>query len=191
MTELGQITLEPQVPARFTIAEFEQLASTGVFDGSKVELVEGVIVRMNAAKSLHIALQKQIYDRLLDIFRGRSDGPFAYFEYSVMFGDATVRTIDVAIAGALSKDNDYADAAGVILAIEIANSTLGYDLADKKAEYARAGIPQYWVVDPVKQVIHVMGSPSDGDYMERHLVKFDEPLAVPGSDQSIVITYPA
>jgi Uma2 family endonuclease len=37
--------------------------------------------------------------------------------------------------------------ADILLVIEVADTTLDFDLADKRALYADAGIPEYWVID--------------------------------------------
>ncbi len=35
------------------------------------------------------------------------------------------------------------------------DSSLAYDLGDKRAAYARSGIPEYWVVDIPSETVHV------------------------------------
>jgi Uma2 family endonuclease len=42
----------------------------------------------------------------------------------------------------------YADAAHVLLAVEVSLTTWSRDTGVKLAAYARNGIPEYWVVDP-------------------------------------------
>jgi Uma2 family endonuclease len=47
----------------------------------------------------------------------------------------------------------------VALLVEVADSSLAYDLGEKKAAYARAGIPEYWVVDLRHDVVVVCREP--------------------------------
>ncbi|MFM9977463.1 MAG: Uma2 family endonuclease [Sphingomonadaceae bacterium] len=190
MTDLGSLTFEPEIPARFTIAQFEQLAGTGIFSDSKIELVEGVIVRMSPPLPTHSLLQSRVFLLLHAIFAGRRSDLAAFVEVGVKFGNATLRAIDVVVATGVSPGGEYTTPAQVLLAVEIANSTLSYDLGDKKRDYANAGIPHYWVVDPDKRVIHVMASPNDGDYANRLKVRFGEPIAVPATDETITIDDP-
>ena len=39
-----------------------------------------------------------------------------------------------------------------------------HDYEDKRAEYADAGIPEYWIVDPEKRVIVVLALGNDKTY---------------------------
>ena len=48
------------------------------------------------------------------------------------------------------------------LVVEVADSSLGLDLGPKAGLFARAGIPEYWVLDAPKQRLIVHRSP-DGD----------------------------
>jgi Uma2 family endonuclease len=45
------------------------------------------------------------------------------------------------------------------LVVEIADSSLRYDLHEKAALYAEAGVPEYWVVNLVDQVVEVHRHP--------------------------------
>ena len=48
--------------------------------------------------------------------------------------------------------------------VEVADSTLAFDLNTKAALYARAGIPEYWVLDVKGQRLMVHRDPSGGRY---------------------------
>ena len=52
----------------------------------------------------------------------------------------------------------------VLLIIEVADSSLSYDLGEKAMAYARAGVPELWVVDIPHRQIHVLSHPSSEDY---------------------------
>jgi Uma2 family endonuclease len=43
----------------------------------------------------------------------------------------------------------------VLLAVEVAHTSLQYDLTTKAELYAAAGIPEYWVLDLEGRVLHV------------------------------------
>jgi len=84
--------------------------------------------------------------------------------------------------------------ADVVLVVEIANTTLGFDLTTRARLHARAGIADYWVVDVPGWRIIVHRDPVDGvyrmvaSYAEEELVPA---LAAAGADLRIADIFPA
>jgi Uma2 family endonuclease len=65
----------------------------------------------------------------------------------------------------IQRDDDETDnPQTALLAIEIANTTVRDDLTRKARIYARAGIPEYWVLDVKKRELVVHRSPANGKY---------------------------
>jgi Uma2 family endonuclease len=54
-----------------------------------------------------------------------------------------------------------------LLVIEVADSSLEYDLGEKAALYAQAGVPEYWVVNLLERVLEVFREPENGSYRRR------------------------
>ena len=52
----------------------------------------------------------------------------------------------------------------ILLAVEVSDSTLGYDLHRKPAVYSRFGVPELWVIDAVRRETHVFSGPGQGGY---------------------------
>lgn len=52
----------------------------------------------------------------------------------------------------------------VLLLIESSDTTLSYDKNVKLPRYARAGIPEFWIVDLQNDTVEVHASPKDGRY---------------------------
>jgi Uma2 family endonuclease len=50
--------------------------------------------------------------------------------------------------------NDYWDGADLVMEV-VSESNRRHDLVTKRDEYARAGIPEYWIVDPEEETITV------------------------------------
>jgi Uma2 family endonuclease len=70
------------------------------------------------------------------------------------------------------------------LVVEIADSTLSFDLKTKADLYARAGIIEYWVLDIPNRRMIVHRDPKDGHYASIVAYAADEsvsPLAAPNS----------
>ena len=51
--------------------------------------------------------------------------------------------------------------------IEVADSSLTYDLTTKAALYAEGQVPEYWVVDLNHRVLLTFRDPRDGTYQTR------------------------
>ena len=81
-------------------------------------------------------------------------------------------------------------AANAVLVVELADSSLGYDLGRKAALYAAFGIRELWVIDAVKLTAHIHRDPAPAGYgsvvtiaPDRRLVPQDAPgLAVTLAD---------
>jgi Uma2 family endonuclease len=54
-----------------------------------------------------------------------------------------------------------------LLVIEVADSSVEYDLGEKAALYAQAGVPEYWVVNLVDRVLEVFQELENGSYQRR------------------------
>jgi Uma2 family endonuclease len=70
------------------------------------------------------------------------------------------------------------------LVVEVADSTLGFDLITKAALYARAGIVEYWVLDIAGRRMIVHRDPRSGRYASVTAYSDEEsvaPLAAPES----------
>jgi Uma2 family endonuclease len=52
----------------------------------------------------------------------------------------------------------------LLLAVEVADSSLRYDRGTKRPLYARVGVPEMWIVDLNGGVVDVAREPSEGAY---------------------------
>lgn len=168
----------------FTAREFMQIADSGVFEG-KVELVDGVIVKMAPAGLQHSLQNASITFSLMKVveelrFKVGTD-------LAIEIDNRTIRGIDIALIRADAPPEGVAEGRDILLAIEIADSTLAKDLGARSSEYAHASIPVYWVVDVKAGVVHVMAELLQGQYGKRSVVRFGEPLAVPSTEKTMTI----
>lgn len=161
------------------------MAEAGAFDDMKIELVDGELERMNPPMSNHSWRQSEVFATLLPI--ARAAGLFVLAETGLRLSESTIRACDVALVRTRPDSNRLFTAADIVLAVEIAETTLARDMGPKRADYAREGIAHYWVVDSAQSVVHVFGEPIDGDYVQVHTIRFGEPLLVPGTDATITI----
>lgn len=184
MNQLVPTTKAPSLYKGFSVGEFAEMLSVGAFDDMRVELVEGEFERMSPAQSSHSRMNAQLASLLTAAMAvaGREVGT----DLAVGIDDSTLRGIDVAVGRSVFAAGIVA-AADVFLAVEIADTTLARDLGRKAHDYARGGIAHYWVVDLNARAVHVMGEPGADGYALRSVTRFGEPLAVPGTSETITL----
>jgi Uma2 family endonuclease len=83
----------------------------------------------------------------------RSQGPIA-------LDDASEPEPDVAVVRGGPRDYAEAHPADPVLVVEVALSSLGFDREHKASLYARAGRPEYWIVNLVDRVLEVRREPA-------------------------------
>lgn len=147
---------------RFTVDEYYQMADAGIFtEDSPVELIDGEIVEMVALGGRHIRCVTML-TRLL-VF---AVGPNLYVspQNSVRLDIRSEPEPDFAILRALPEGRTPPRTEDVVLVIEVADTSLLYDLNVKVPLYARAGIPELWVVDLTAPRVVQLANPEDGRY---------------------------
>ena len=178
------MTLAEQHPERETHrwsrAEFERMAAAGVFEpDARLELIDGEVLRMPPQSTRHFTAIRLAEQRLAEVFGAghdvRSQGPLALDGHSEPEPD---------IAVVMGSPRDYADAhpATAVLVLEIADSSLGFDRIAKKRLYARAGIPEYWILDLNAAALEVYREPRGDDFLSKQTIGRDggvAPLAAP------------
>lgn len=173
----------PSTKARFTTAEFLHMMESGAFDDMKVELVGGELERMPPPGITHANRQVRVILLLGAVIPpDRLTG-----EVGLHLSDDTLLGCDVAVLRESIEGNRMALPPEVTLVVEVAETSASRDRGMKRLAYARASIPTYWVVDGKLGLTHVYSEPQDGDYAQIDTVRFGEPLAVPGTDATIII----
>jgi Uma2 family endonuclease len=160
---------------RFTVEEYHRMAESGILGpDERVELVRGVIRKMSPKKWALVMATKVVFRLLDDALRGRAS---VYQEAPLVAGGIDSEPEpDVLVC---SNPNEWAYRTGAttpLLVVEIADSSLEYDLGEKAALYAEARVPEYWVLNLIDRVLVVFREPVEGSYQVR--VSLDEKARV-------------
>lgn len=175
--------LTPAMRVRFTTADFQRMIEAGAFADMWVELIDGELERMPPPGRQHGTSQMELISELLALFGKKR----VIAEVAVDLGNDTVVGPDVVVLKAAGGEGTLVAADELLLAAEVAYSSHDRDLQLKRRLYAGAGVPTYWVMDVERRVVHVFDRPEEGDFRGIDLVRFGEPLAVPGSDETITL----
>jgi Uma2 family endonuclease len=142
---------------RWTRVEYERLIDAGAFrPGEPVELLGGVLVVAEPQGSTHFTAIRLAEDALRAAFGSgwdvRVQGPIA-------LDDESEPEPDVAVVPGTPRDYRDAHPARPGLVVEVAESSLAVDREHKGSLYARAGVPDYWIVNLAGRVVEVYRRP--------------------------------
>ena len=177
---------EPAVH-RWTRAEYDALVLAGAFENTRVELLEGQIVDMAPTSNRHWYTVTRLHNLLtLSLDRARfvvgSQGPFALNDYSEPEPDVVVMRSSPDLGR-----HDHATPSDLVLVVEVSYSSWRYDSGAKLSAYARGGLPEVWLVDLNRDLVHVCRRPIDESYTERFTVEVSGTLVVPEADVAIAV----
>lgn len=154
-----------QLPRRrFTVTEFIQLAERGILaEDDRVELIDGEIIEMAAIGFRHAGCVNRTSRVLIRLL---GDSAVVAGQNPVVLGEFYMPQPDIAVLHPRADDyfHGHPTPADVFFLIEISDTTLSYDRKVKLPLYARAGIPEVWIVDLGSNRIERHAEPVDGSY---------------------------
>jgi hypothetical protein len=144
---------------RFTVDEYHRLIEIGIItENDNLELIEGYVVQKmgkNPPHSCSLGLTTKLLNRLIPAnWIVRVQDPITLSDSEPEPDLAVARGDARTFATHHPRPSDI----GVV--IEVADSSLAYDRADKTRIYGRAGIVCYWIINLVDAQIEVYTSPS-------------------------------
>ena len=169
---------EPLIPHRYrlTVAEYHRLGENGIFDeDSRVELIEGDLIAMPPIGCQHAGH----LDHIARPFFRRITQGFVRVQNPIQLDDHSEPQPDLAVLR--YREDFYTQShprpEDVLLLIEVSDSTLRYDRDIKVPLYAKAGIPEVWLLDVAGQRLEVYRRPSPDGYREIHYPALAETIA--------------
>ena len=157
-------TVSAPTRRRFTVAEYYAMAEVGILaENDRVELLEGDIIVMPPIGDWRQSSVDRLNHTLHPLLRGRAvlrvQGPTRLNNRSEPQPDVMLlRWRDDFYQGG------HPGPADVLLLIEVADTTVDYDRGAKLSAYARAGIPEVWIVTRENRRIEVYTEPEPGAY---------------------------
>lgn len=141
-----------------TVDEYLRMGEAHVFaQHARLELMEGEIVEMAPIGSPHAAIVCAV-DALL---RELAPAAMVRVQSPLVLSDLSAPQPDVVLVR--PREDWYyrahPTAADVLLVVEVADTTLRYDLEIKRPAYARAGVTELWIIDIDRRELHVFREP--------------------------------
>lgn len=159
--------IQPQPPPprkRWTRDEIRFLEKNGFLEDQRYELVEGELINKMGMKEPHACVIRLLTVLSVERF-GRRVRIQLPIDVSPEDNPSSEPQPDAAVTtGAVSLTNNRPESGDVLWTIEVSDSTLRFDLTVKAGLYARAGIPDYWVIDLINRQIVVHRKPANCAY---------------------------
>ncbi|MEM7302332.1 MAG: Uma2 family endonuclease [Pseudomonadota bacterium] len=158
---------------QFTAELFFRMIDAGLFDDKKVELIDGVLIELNPAKNDYGTALAYLTSAFISQIPSDLKGSI---DVAIELNDGTVVGPDLTI---LPKSISSDDATGtdLLLAVEIANSSLNYDLRTKANLYSVHSVPELWVVDLPNRKLHIHREPASSGYQSVTALEWNEPAS--------------
>lgn len=152
--------------AKCTIADWKRMIARGEFDppnDRRVELIRGEIREMSPIGPPHGDIVSFLIPWSLHALR-RANFKLRVQDVLAMVATDSVPQPDIAWVSAKAYWDHWPTSHDTHLVIEVADSSARYDLGEKAALYAAAGVPEYWVVDIAARMVVVHRRPEAGGY---------------------------
>lgn len=154
-----------------SVADYHRMAETEILrENERVELIGGDVIQMPRIEAPHAACVDRLNMFITPTMGGsaivRVQGPIQLDDYSEPQPDLALLRV---------RDDFYRDGhplpIDVLLVIEVADSSLLYDRNTKLPVYARAQIPEVWLVSVPDERIERYSEPVNGIYQTIQIVQ--------------------
>lgn len=156
----------------FDFDDFERLARQGRFDGHRIELIEGKFIEMTPIGDDHGTVSASVTGALYSALKATGlMPPFRVSTHgTVKIGNRSAPEPDVSVSRN-KPTSTYAEHTDSVLVVEVSVSTVSSDLRIKQPLYAKALIPEFWMVEVHDRCVRVFRDPrEDGTWGEETVV---------------------
>jgi Uma2 family endonuclease len=181
---------------RWTRAECAALEASGLWEQQKLELVEGELISKMGKNRPHANSALLLAEWLVQIFGFRFVNKEEPIDVAPEDNPTNEPEPDLIV---LIRESTHFRSGNpqpedLHLVVEVADTTLNFDLTTKASLYARAGIAEYWVLDVKGRRLLVHRDAKAGGYAS--IIAYGEhesvaPLAAPHREFRVADAFPA
>ena len=152
---------------RFTRREVDRMQELGFFEDQRCELIEGELIDKMGQNPPHAQAIQNVVFLLARMFGLRQVRAQLPIEAADTDQNRNLPEPDIAVLKEIgSYDKRHPRGGETVLIVEIADRSLRQDLTVKRSLYARAAVPEYWVLDLSSRKLIVHRLPISGEYGE-------------------------
>jgi Uma2 family endonuclease len=142
---------------RWKRVEYERLVDLGVFEpGERLELLDGLLAVREPQGSRHAAGIRRVVEALR---RALGEAWQIDSQLPIALDDDSEPEPDVSVVARDSAAYRHGHPSRPVLVVEVAESSYEVDRHYKMSLYARAGVPEYWIVDVARDRLEVHRDP--------------------------------
>jgi len=173
------VSLMTSTPVRlWNVDEYHRLIETGILTtDEKVELLEGQIIHMSPQRPPHAATTQRAANYLSRLL---TDQAYIRVQLPITLPPNSEPEPDIAVVRI--DDREYFDhhptVDEIFLLVEVAKTTLKSDCLTKALTYAKAKIPEYWVLGVEERQVHVFRKPVGEVYQQEIILNEDATLVM-------------
>ncbi len=162
----SQAAAETLPRKRFTREEVDLLSETGFFEGRRYELIDGDLVDKMGQKPPHAFAIQLVLRWVVRIGFAECLRVQLPIEVAAADRERSLPEPDLAVVAENKSDFAKRHPRGdeLLLAVEVADTSAGFDLSRKAVLYGAAGVPEYWVLDLSRRLLVVHRQPFASGY---------------------------
>jgi len=164
-------------PLKWTREQYYELDRLGFFQDKRTELLEGRIVFMSPINFPHSVATENVEAILKTLFEPEN---WVRTQMPLNCGTSDPQPDVQVLPGSRETYTDHGTRA--LLIVEVADTTFSRDTKKKMKIYAKAGNPEYWVLDLKRSELLVFREPTISGYLKITVFKRTQsirPLAAP------------
>lgn len=146
---------EPRIHA-WTKDEYYRMGDIGLFDGRRVEFIEGMVIEMSPMLGPHATAGTLVEGAVGGLF---GKGFFMRVDKPLDLGEGSEPEPDVAIVQGHPRDFVQNHPTSAVLIVEVSDTSLEFDRAEKASLYAKAGVPDLWILNLNERRLEVCRDP--------------------------------
>jgi Uma2 family endonuclease len=169
---------------RFTLEEYHKLTELGFFhEDDHIQLINGELIEMVAKGRAHETCLRKLWKELPVVIGNRAT---LQSQAPITIPPKSEPEPDFAIVK--NRDDDYLSShpqgEDVLLVIEVADSSIEYDQKVKIPLYAKAGIPDYWILNLLDNCLECYSEPYQNQqgifgYVNKRIVLPNQIISLP------------
>jgi len=170
-------SLEEFPQRRWTVDEYHRMIAAGILTaGDRVELLDGLIIEMVPQEPPHASTTSSFGNDFVVLFAGKA---WVRQQLPITIAPNSEPEPDIAVVKLNSTRyrDRHPTPEDVYLLIEVAASTLNYDRTRKVNVYAKANIPEYWIIDVNQRQLLVFREPIGNTYQVEFVLNGTDAIA--------------